>query len=75
MADAVLVTILDHVIRHLEDRKQQQITEFIAAHAGPSRSSPEDAEEDPEIRWTLFVIDEITALRKKVLEGDAASMK
>ena len=72
MADQVLLTILDHVIRHLEDLKQQQITEFMAAHAGSSLSSPEDAEEDPEIRWTLFAIDEITALRKKVLEGDTS---
>ena len=71
MADQVLINILDHVIRHLENRKEQQITEFIAAHAGSSLSSPEEAEEDPEIRWTLFAIDEITALRKKVLEGDA----
>jgi hypothetical protein len=69
MGDDVLVAILNRVIADLEQRKRQQIAEFMAAHAASSLAEAEDAEEDPEIAWTLYVIDEITALRKNVLEG------
>ena len=70
MEDPVLAAILKQCIAEVEKHKQEQIGEFTGAYGQSALSTPKDAEDDPEIRLTIDVLDGLNALLEKVSDEE-----
>jgi hypothetical protein len=65
-----LVDLLDHCIAEFEKYLEEQISDLVAAHAGSSLYTAEDASEE---LWSIRGwLEDLRVLRKKVIAGETA---
>jgi hypothetical protein len=71
MGSPDLVAILDHCIAEFEKYLEEQISDLVAAHAGSSLYTAEDALEE---LWSIRGwLDDLKVLRKKVVAGESST--
>ena len=61
-----LIAALDQCIAVFEEYRKQETSEYTAAHGQSSLSTPEEALDDPDIKFIGDAIDDLHYLRKKV---------
>ena len=72
MGDPDLVAMLDHWIAQAEKHKDEQISELVAAHKESSLYTVEDALEDPQLQSICKILEDLTLLRQKVIDGETS---
>ncbi len=70
MGNARLVAFLDHCIAEFEKYLEEQTSDLMAAHAGSSLYTAEDALEE---LWSIRGwLDDLRVIRKKVIAGETS---
>jgi len=72
VGDLGLVAIVDRWIAELEKEREEQISDLVAAHGESSLYTAEDALDDPELRLSSMMLDDLRILRKKVIAGETS---